>query len=66
VALVKALGRYGLFDSKKVCMALSYSKGWPQACCKPIKFYRDGIGYCGIHDPVHQAEMQRRRDAKNA
>lgn len=64
MAIVKALGRHGTFDSKKVCTSLSYSKGWPQTCCKPIKFFRDGVGYCGIHDPQHQAELARKRDER--
>ncbi len=61
---VKAFGRYGVVDDKKVCTSLSYQKRWPTMCCRPIKVFRDNVGYCGIHDPVHQAEMQRRRDEK--
>jgi hypothetical protein len=63
MAIIKTL-QGGTADTKKVCMQLSYSKRWPQTCCKPIKFYRDGVGYCGIHDPEHQAAMQRKREAK--
>ena len=48
-------------DTNKVCTSLSYSNRWPQTCCKPIKVFRDGVGYCGVHDPVHQIEMQRKR-----
>ena len=66
MALVKATGRGTTVDNKKVCTSLSYSNRWPQTCCKPVKFVRDGIGYCGIHDPVHEAEMQRKRDEKAA
>jgi hypothetical protein len=46
------------------CKELSYNKRWPQTCGKPVKVFRDGIGYCGIHDPVRQIEMQRRREEK--
>ena len=61
----------GKAGNGKVCKQLSYSKGrggamWPGTCCKPVKVVRDGVGYCGIHDPVHQIEMQRKRDEKAA
>lgn len=65
MAIVKKL-QGGTADTKKVCGALAYSKGWPTTCCKPIKVIRDGVGYCGIHDPQHQAAMQRKRDEKNS
>jgi hypothetical protein len=63
---IKVLGGFGVVDTRKACTSLSYQKGWPKMCCRPIKAFRDGKGYCGIHDPVHQAEMQRRRDEKAA
>ena len=56
----------GTADTKKVCTQLRYSNRWPETCCKPIKAFRDGVGYCGIHDPQHQADMQRKRDEKAA
>jgi hypothetical protein len=48
----------------KTCKELSYNKRWPQTCGKPVKVIRDGVGYCGIHDPVHRLEMQRKREEK--
>lgn len=64
MAKVKVIGRFhgAVADNRKVCTELSYQKRWPTTCCRPIKFFRDGVGYCGIHDPEHQAEMQRKRD----
>lgn len=55
-----------MVDTNKVCTSLSYRNRWPQTCCKPIKFVRNGVGYCGIHDPVHQLEMQRKREQKRS
>ena len=66
MTIVKVLGGIGTVNTKKVCTELSYNKGWPKTCCRPIKFFRDGVGYCGIHDPQHQADMQRKRDEKAA
>ena len=63
---VKVLGGYGVVDTRKACTSLSYQKGWPKTCCRPIKATHNGRGYCGIHDPERQAEMQRRRDEKAA
>ena len=53
-------------DKSKVCTSLRYEGNWPVTCCKPVKFIRDGVGYCGIHDPEHQLAMQIKREAKAA
>ena len=65
MAIVKTIQGWTA-DTKKVCTQLRYSNRWPETCCKPIKVFRDGIGYCGIHDPQHQADMQRKREEKSA
>lgn len=64
MALVTIIGGFHKVDDKKVCTSIRYEGLWPVTCCKPIKFFRDGKGYCGIHDPEHIIEMQRKRDAK--
>jgi hypothetical protein len=50
--------------TKKTCPSVSYQKRWPKTCGRPIKVVHNGVGYCGIHDPEHQAKMQQRCDEK--
>jgi hypothetical protein len=64
MAMIKTLGGSWSVDSTKVCTSLSYQGLWPKTCCKPIKFFRNGIGYCGIHDPEHLQAMQQKRETK--
>lgn len=64
MAIIRTLGGSQFVDNTKVCTSLSYQGLWPKTCCKPIKFFRDGVGYCGIHDPEHVKAMQQKRDAK--
>ena len=53
-----------MLDANKHCKSVRYEKNWPCTCNKPVKVIRDGVGYCGIHDPDHQIAMQRKRAEK--
>lgn len=63
MAIVRTL-QGGTADSKKVCTSLAYSKRWPTTCCRPIKFVRDGVGYCGIHDPQRAQSTSQPADVR--